>query len=164
VRPVRQAGQRGGQLQLQLQPALAGAGPDISAAAAASTAGLPLDEGRRRLGELTRAHLLAEHAPGRFSCHDLLRAYADELAQSADSEAERRAATGRMLDHYLHTAHSAALQLHPTRKPVTLSAPQPGADARSSGRTRPRAILRRRRTTGGIGTTNTTIPSSRRAR
>ena len=37
------------------------AGPDISAAAAASMAGLPLDEGRRRLGELTRAHLLAEH-------------------------------------------------------------------------------------------------------
>jgi hypothetical protein len=109
------------------------AGPDISAAAAASAAGLPLDEGRRRLGELTRAHLLAEHAPGRFSCHDLLRAYADELAQSAGSEAERRAATGRMLDHYLHTAHSAALQLHPTRRPVTLSAPQPGAEPEHIG-------------------------------
>ncbi|HLN71171.1 MAG TPA: BTAD domain-containing putative transcriptional regulator, partial [Streptosporangiaceae bacterium] len=80
-------------------------GPDISAAAAASLAALPLDEGRRRLGELTRAHLLAEHPGGRFWCHDLLRAYAAELTQSADSEAERRAATGRMLDHYLHTAH-----------------------------------------------------------
>ena len=103
------------------------AGPDISAAAAASMAGLPLDEGRRRLGELTRAHLMAERAPGRFWCHDLLRAYAAELTQSADSEAERRAATARMLDHYLHTAHSAALQLHPTRRPVALAAPQPGA-------------------------------------
>ncbi len=104
------------------------AGPDISAAAAASMAGLPLDEGRRRLGELTRAHLLAEQAPGRFSCHDLLRAYAAELAQSADSEAEQRAATGRMLDHYLHTAYSAALQLHTTRRPITLGALQPGVE------------------------------------
>ena len=103
------------------------AGPDISAAAAASLAGLPPDEARRRLGELTRAHLLTEHAPGRFSSHDLLRAYAAELTQSADSEAERRAATGRMLDYYLHTANSAALQLHPTRRLVPLAPPQPGA-------------------------------------
>ena len=109
------------------------AGPDISAAAAASMAGLPLDEGRRRLGELTRARLLAEHVPGRFWCHDLLRAYAAELTQSADSEAERRTATGRMLDHYLHTAHSAALQLHPTRKPITLAPLQPGAEEEHIG-------------------------------
>jgi DNA-binding SARP family transcriptional activator len=109
------------------------AGPDIGAAAAASVAGLPLDEGRRRLAELTRAHLLAEHAPGRFSCHDLLRAYAAELTQSADSEAERRAATGRMLDHYLHTAYRAALQLHPTRKPIQLAEPRPGADPEHIG-------------------------------
>jgi DNA-binding SARP family transcriptional activator len=102
------------------------AGPDISAPAAASMAGLPPDEGRRALGELTRAHLLAEHVPGRFSCHDLLRAYAAELTQSADSEAERSAATRRMLDHYLHSAHSAALQLRPTSRPLTLAALKPG--------------------------------------
>ncbi len=96
--------------------------------AAASLAGLAPDEARRRLGELTRAHLLAEHAPGRFASHDLLRAYAAELTQSADSEAERHAATARMLDHYLHTANSAALQLHPTRRPVTLAPPQPGVE------------------------------------
>jgi hypothetical protein len=103
------------------------AGPDISAAAAASLAGLTVDEGRRRLGELTRAHLLIEHASGRFSSHDLLRAYAAELTHSADGEGERREATGRMLDHYLHTAYSAAMQLHPTRRRITLAAPQPGA-------------------------------------
>jgi DNA-binding SARP family transcriptional activator len=104
------------------------AGPDISVAAAASMASLSLAEGRRGLVELTRAHLLAEHVPGRFSCHDLLRAYAAELTQSADSEAERRAATGRMLDHYLHTAHSAALQLRSFNSPLTLDALQPGAE------------------------------------
>ncbi len=102
-------------------------GPDVSAPAAASLAGLPLDEGRRRLGELASAHLLTEHAPGRFSSHDLLRAYAAELALSADSEAERNAATGRMLDHYLHTAYPAAMLLHPTRRPITLPPLQPGA-------------------------------------
>ena len=107
------------------------AGPDVSAPAAASMAGLPLDEGRRGLGELTKAHLLAEHVPGRFSCHDLLRVYAAELTQSADTEAERRAATRRMLDHYLHTAHSAALQLRPTSRPLTLAAFKPGAQPES---------------------------------
>jgi tetratricopeptide (TPR) repeat protein len=100
-------------------------GPDISAAAAVSLAGLPPAEGRRVLGELTRAHLLDEHA-ARYSCHDLLRAYAAELARQADSEAEQRAATSRILDHYMHTAAAAALRLHPRRKPVTLGVLRPG--------------------------------------
>jgi tetratricopeptide (TPR) repeat protein len=104
------------------------AGPDVSAAAAASLARLPVQEARRGLGDLARAHLLTEHAPGRFSSHDLLRAYAAELTESAESEAERRAATGRMLDHYLRTAHRAALQLHPTRRRITLAPPEPGAE------------------------------------
>ena len=108
-------------------------GPDISAPAAASLAGLPLDEGRRRLGELASARLLTEHAPGRFSSHDLLRAYAAELALSADSETERNTATGRMLDHYLHTAYPAAMLLHPTRRPVTLPPLQPGAEPEHIG-------------------------------
>ena len=103
------------------------AGPDISAAAAASLAGLPLDEGHRRLAELTRAHLLAENPAGRFSSHDLLHTYAADLTQSDDSAAQRRAATGRLLDHYLHTAYSAALILHPTRRVITLDPLLPGA-------------------------------------
>jgi DNA-binding SARP family transcriptional activator len=102
------------------------AGPDVSAAAAASMAGLALPGARRGLGELTRAHLLTEHAPSRFSCHDLLRAYAAELAHSADSEAERHAATGRMLGHYLHTVHAASVFLAPARRPVTLAPLPPG--------------------------------------
>ena len=101
------------------------AGPDISDAAAASLAGLPPADGRRLLGELTRAHLLTEHA-GRYTCHGLLRAYAAELAEETDSEADQRAATGRMLDHYTHTAAAAALRLHPKRNPVPLGALRPG--------------------------------------
>ena len=33
-----------------------------------------------------------------------------------------------MLDHYLRTAHHAALRLHPTRRQITLAPPEPGAE------------------------------------
>jgi tetratricopeptide (TPR) repeat protein/transcriptional regulator with XRE-family HTH domain len=91
-------------------------GPDISAAAAVSIAGLPVAGTQAVLDELTRTHLVSEHAPGRFAFHDLLRAYAAEQLRVADSPAERRAAGRRMLDHYLGTAKSAARALSPTRE------------------------------------------------
>jgi DNA-binding SARP family transcriptional activator/tetratricopeptide (TPR) repeat protein len=100
-------------------------GPDISAAAAASLDGSPLQRVRPLLTELAEAHLVAEHAPGRYTFHDLLRAYAAELAQAHVPVAERRAAQHRMFDHYLQTAHTAAMLLHPTREPITVAPPQP---------------------------------------
>jgi tetratricopeptide (TPR) repeat protein/DNA-binding XRE family transcriptional regulator len=103
-------------------------GPDISAPAAASLAGVPASQGRRLLTELSSVSLLTEHSPGRFAFHDLLRTYAADLTRSADSAAERRAATGRLLDHYLHTAHAASLKLNPTRRPVPLAPLLPGAE------------------------------------
>jgi DNA-binding SARP family transcriptional activator/tetratricopeptide (TPR) repeat protein len=99
---------------------------DLAAPAAASAAGLPLPEVRPLLAELSRAHLLTEPSPGRYAFHDLLWAYAAELAETHDSEAERTAATRRMLDHYLHTAYAAALLLHPYREPIRLEPPEPG--------------------------------------
>jgi DNA-binding SARP family transcriptional activator len=101
-------------------------GAAIGAAAAASMAGLPPGEARRALGELTRARLLAAAEHGRLAFHDLLRAYATERAEAQDTEAERREAVGRMLDHYLHTACAAAVILHPTRPPVSPPDPRPG--------------------------------------
>jgi hypothetical protein len=56
-------------------------GSDIAAPAAASLAGRDEAEGRRMLRELSRAHLLAERSPGRYSCHALLRGYAAEQAR-----------------------------------------------------------------------------------
>src|SRR5262249_10244869 len=85
-------------------------GPDLSAPAAASLTGLPVTTVRPVLGELTRASLLAEHTHGRYTFHDLLRAYATDLAHRIDTDQQRRAATPRMLDHYLHTAHTAEQQ------------------------------------------------------
>ncbi|MGV9212690.1 ATP-binding protein [Micromonospora sp. RB23] len=99
-------------------------GPDIGVAAAASLAGLPRDQAPRLLAELAHAHLVTEHAPGRFGAHDLLRAYAAQQAERFEPEPARRAAIRRGLDHYLHTAHAAALLLQPGRDPVTL-APAP---------------------------------------
>ncbi|MFI9642070.1 ATP-binding protein [Micromonospora sp. NPDC051925] len=101
-------------------------GPDLGTAAAASLAGLPRSRVTRLLAELAHAHLVTEHAPGRFAAHDLLRAYAAELAESLDPAEERRAAVRRGLDHYLHTAHAAALLLQPGRDPVALTAALPG--------------------------------------
>jgi DNA-binding SARP family transcriptional activator len=100
-------------------------GPDITAAAAASLAGCSPPEAAGLLRELTRCHLLAEPAPGRYAFHDLLRAYAAEEVAVTDSDADRRAARGRMLDHYLHTARAADLQLYPQREPVTRTPPPP---------------------------------------
>ena len=101
-------------------------GPDITAAAAASLAGIALAQAGRDLTELARAHLVTEHAAGRYTMHDLLRAYAAEEARASDGEEARPAATGRVLDHYLHTAHAAALLLNPSREPVTLAPARPG--------------------------------------
>jgi DNA-binding SARP family transcriptional activator/tetratricopeptide (TPR) repeat protein len=100
-------------------------GPDISVYAAASLIGLPPDQARRLLIELARANLLLEYTPGRYSLHDLLRAYAIELAQSRDDEPQRQAALGRLLDHYLHTAHTAATLLHPHRLPIAMAPAKP---------------------------------------
>jgi tetratricopeptide (TPR) repeat protein len=65
------------------------------------------------LAELTWAALVVEHRGGRYTCHDLLRAYSARLAGTTDSEQDRRAATGRVVDHYVHTAHAAGRLLDP---------------------------------------------------
>jgi DNA-binding SARP family transcriptional activator/tetratricopeptide (TPR) repeat protein len=95
-------------------------GPDISVAVAASLAAAPPAETRPLLAELTRAGLLVEHTPGRYGIHDLLAAYATDLTHTTDPADERRAATTRLLDHYIHTAHTADRLLYPHRDPIRL--------------------------------------------
>jgi DNA-binding SARP family transcriptional activator len=74
-------------------------GPDISVPAAASLAAQAEPDARRLLGELAHAHLIAEHVPGRYAFHDLLRPYAADQCHALDSQDEREAAIGRVLDH-----------------------------------------------------------------
>jgi DNA-binding SARP family transcriptional activator len=104
-------------------------GPDISVPAAASLAGIAEADARCLLAELARAHLTAEHVPGRYAFHDLLRAYAAEHARHTGSQADRDAGLGRVLDHYLHTAACAARLLDPSKDPIVLAPPRPGAAA-----------------------------------
>jgi hypothetical protein len=101
-------------------------GPDLTLPAAASLAAISLDRARAVLAELTRAHLLTEHRPGRYASHDLLRAYAGELARDCDSDQARHAATHRLVDHYLHGAHAAVIATQPHNQPIGLGAAQPG--------------------------------------
>jgi tetratricopeptide (TPR) repeat protein len=76
--------------------------------------------------ELTRAHLVTESVPGRYTFHDLLRAYATEQAHAHDSAETRHAALHRLLDHYLYTAHTAVRLLSPQTDPLPLQALQHG--------------------------------------
>ncbi|MFF6877386.1 BTAD domain-containing putative transcriptional regulator [Streptomyces sp. NPDC012474] len=99
------------------------AGPDISAPAAAALAGLPPREARRPLAELTRAHLLTEHFPGRYTLHDLLRVYAAERVRAEETRQERDLALGRLLTWYLHTADAAYPHITPNRRRIPLEPP-----------------------------------------
>jgi DNA-binding SARP family transcriptional activator/tetratricopeptide (TPR) repeat protein len=101
-------------------------GPDVAAPAVASLAGLSLRQARAALAVLARAHLVNEQSPGRFAFHDLLRAYAAELAHDHDPKPDQRRAALREFDHYLHTSHRAALLLNPHRDPIVLPPAQPG--------------------------------------
>ena len=86
-------------------------GPDTGVTAAASLAAMPAADAHAALRELRRAYLAEEQAPGRFAVHDLLHAYAAELAEAVDGTDSLHEAERRLLDHYLHTGHAAALLL-----------------------------------------------------
>ncbi|MHC3469461.1 AfsR/SARP family transcriptional regulator [Streptomyces sp. 7R007] len=102
-------------------------GPDTALPAVAALAGLTTARTRALLADLVRGHLLSEHPTGRYAFHDLLRAYAAEMVVRYDSTGDRQAATHRLFDHYLHTAHQADALLTPRPSPAPLPPAQPGA-------------------------------------
>ncbi|MFF5393358.1 tetratricopeptide repeat protein [Streptomyces sp. NPDC013012] len=79
-------------------------GSDLSTVSAAALTGTTPRTARRFLAALAAHSLLAEQPVGadRWRMHDLIRLYGTELSE-ADPQ-ERRAALGRLLDHYLTTA------------------------------------------------------------
>ncbi|HEY0535164.1 MAG TPA: tetratricopeptide repeat protein, partial [Actinoplanes sp.] len=101
-------------------------GPDVSLPAAASLAGLEPAETRRALTELTGTHLATELTPDRWGLHDLLRAYAAELAAADDSPADRAAALDRLATHYLATMHAVDRLRYPQYRPVAFHSWMPG--------------------------------------
>ena len=101
-------------------------GPEVSTAAAASALGIPPDRARSLLHEIADAQLVQEHRPGRFACHDLLRAYAAELLARADDHRTRRLITARLADHYLQTAAVVSRLVRPELEKITYAEPLPG--------------------------------------
>ncbi|HEX2132546.1 MAG TPA: BTAD domain-containing putative transcriptional regulator [Actinophytocola sp.] len=104
-------------------------GHDIDAHALAAMAGTGPRETCRALDVLVRAHLVdqtSDQTTGeRYQPHDLLRAYAAELAGTTDDATDRDAALTRLLDYYLATA-SAALDViapHETARRPKVAAP-----------------------------------------
>ncbi|RSS72763.1 tetratricopeptide repeat protein [Streptomyces sp. WAC06614] len=88
-------------------------GTDFDAYTGAAASGIPVPEVRRALGRLAAAHLLQEHAPGRYRCHDLVRLYARQFAPAE----VRRTQTARLLDGYVHTAYAASRLSDPAGRP-----------------------------------------------
>jgi DNA-binding SARP family transcriptional activator/tetratricopeptide (TPR) repeat protein len=87
-------------------------GPDVTPDAAAALAGTTAPESARQLAVLAGWQLIDEYAPGRFALHDLLRAYATQLA-AKEGEQSSREATRRLYDYYLRGVDAAARALYP---------------------------------------------------
>jgi DNA-binding SARP family transcriptional activator/tetratricopeptide (TPR) repeat protein len=81
-------------------------GPDLSLAAAAALVDLPTEQTRRLLDHLAAAHLL-DGAEDGYRMHDLVRLYAAERCAATETDGQRAAAVGRLLDFYLHTVRAA---------------------------------------------------------
>jgi DNA-binding SARP family transcriptional activator/Flp pilus assembly protein TadD len=88
-------------------------GPDISVAAAAALAGLDVPEAEALLDRLATANLVDRPAHGRYSCHDLLRAYAMESCRKIDPPADLEAATTRLYEWCVSMVDAAADLLYP---------------------------------------------------
>lgn len=74
---------------------------------AAAVVGSSLAAARRALDELVAAHLVVEVTNDRYQFHDLVRLYARECGELAESAAARAHAVARLLDWYLAVADAA---------------------------------------------------------
>lgn len=106
-------------------------GPDVTTPAAASAAGVSAGSARAALTELLAASLLQLSRPGRYAYHDLIRAYAREVAEVDESPDERSHAQRRILAHYLQTAAAATLLLDSNQSDTAVDTPTPGVNTES---------------------------------
>ncbi|MDQ2585558.1 AfsR/SARP family transcriptional regulator [Saccharothrix yanglingensis] len=101
-------------------------GPDIDQHAAANLTGLEPCRALAVLRDLEQASLVARDARGRYRMHDLVRRYAAETARRDLDPADLDAALHRVVDFYLHTAHTGHRALDPAATPVDVAPPAPG--------------------------------------
>ncbi|MBL7261532.1 ATP-binding protein [Paractinoplanes lichenicola] len=88
-------------------------GHDLDPYAVAALTGADDGSARAGLDALRADHLLQQAAPGRYTFHDLVRAYATVRAVEEERPAERRAALTRLFDYYLAAAGTALDAVHP---------------------------------------------------
>jgi tetratricopeptide (TPR) repeat protein/transcriptional regulator with XRE-family HTH domain len=100
-------------------------GPDLDVNAAAALAASSVRDARRGLDVLARAHLIDAAGTDRYGMHDLLRAYARDLAAAHDGEGEQRAALTRLFDLYLQASAAAMDILFPAEADHRPSVPRP---------------------------------------
>jgi DNA-binding SARP family transcriptional activator/Tfp pilus assembly protein PilF len=100
-------------------------GPVISRDAMASLADSTPQEALAGLDEMERVHLMTRPEPSCYAIHELVRAYAAELAAD-ELASDLDAATSRMYDHYRQTAYKAMQVLRSGRSQVAMPAELPG--------------------------------------
>jgi DNA-binding SARP family transcriptional activator/tetratricopeptide (TPR) repeat protein len=98
-------------------------GRDLTPAAIAALARVPLPEAERLTGTLVRAHLAQEIGEDRVQLHDLLRVYAAELA--AESAGESHEAQERLFDFYVRSAAQAMDVVLPQERHLRPEVPDP---------------------------------------
>jgi DNA-binding SARP family transcriptional activator/tetratricopeptide (TPR) repeat protein len=113
-------------------------GRDIDPYALAALAGADLGATRRSVDQLVRAHLVDQGVDGRIQLHDLLSAYAAELAERTDSATDRSAAVRRLCAYYLNAVYAATehldrddMTMRPVPEPTELSLPTFADSARA---------------------------------
>ena len=111
--------------QLLLRLAALHPGQNLDAHSAAALADTDLATAEALMHDLYRDHLLQQATPGRYTLHDLVRAYATGRAGDEDPPPHRRAALTRLFDYYLATAAAAMDTLHSadTHHPSRIPAP-----------------------------------------
>ncbi|WP_037363959.1 AfsR/SARP family transcriptional regulator [Nakamurella lactea] len=100
--------------------------PAIAALAGSGECGANVRSVRRELQLLVRAHLVEQNEFGHYGQHDLVRAYASELADEVDGRAERSAAGSRLLGGLALTADAARRALG--HEPLSGAPPVVAAD------------------------------------
>jgi Flp pilus assembly protein TadD len=101
-------------------------GQDFDAYAGAALTGGDLPAAETHLRDLCRDHLLQQNTTGRYTFHDLVRAYASSRTSDVDPPLERRAALTRLFDYYLASTCTAMDTLYPAETDRRPRIPAPG--------------------------------------
>ncbi|QBI55509.1 ATP-binding protein [Streptomonospora litoralis] len=91
------------------------AGPDTGPAAMAALLECSRDEAEEAAEDLLAAHLLEEHAPGRYRQHDLHRLHSRRLLEDEETGTSREQARRRLAEHYLDSAVNTDAVVNPGR-------------------------------------------------